>query len=90
MPAVFPMGAYNSLSVEKAPLSPLFNVTGICGDGEVQVIESTHTKGVRAFGVQFHPESFLSSHQDILRTNWLAEVALFHGLTGSKSNNLTD
>jgi anthranilate/para-aminobenzoate synthase component II len=55
-------------------------ITGLCENEEVQAVEYNRG-GVRSFGLQYHPESFKSEHQDVVLKNWLKEISrYFEGL----------
>lgn len=79
-PARFQAATYNSLVIrpgqpagtdDPARLVGL-KVVGTCEDGEVQAIETTGP--VKAAGVQFHPESFLSDDLSAFRDRWVAHA----------------
>ncbi len=69
----FHAATYNSLvlSVPKHQENKSLEarIAATCEFGEVQAIESVH--GVKAVGVQFHPESFLSDDFSRFRDRWL-------------------
>ena len=69
----FYAATYNSL-VLKVPKDQKIGsiqarIAATCEFGEIQAIESVH--GVKAVGVQFHPESFLSDDLSKFRDRWL-------------------
>ena len=72
-----PQGAvftrYHSLILERQSLDglPGVQVTATSHSGEVMAIQATHAP---AWGVQFHPESLLSTHGRTLLGNWLELV----------------
>ena len=69
------VGVYNSLVVLPHSQGPEWNINALCEFGEIQAM-SRHVPGqASAFGVQFHPESFLSEGSDVIRQNWLAALA---------------
>ncbi len=69
--ASFRAATYNSLVVEEATLPAPWRVTARCELGEVQAIAREVAGDADAFGIQFHPESFLSESAALLRGNWL-------------------
>jgi anthranilate/para-aminobenzoate synthase component II len=70
LPNPFEATRYHSLIVEE-PLPPDLEVTAFTTDGELMGIRhKTH----KTFGVQFHPESILTSHGKQLLGNFLAMV----------------
>ncbi len=71
MPPFFSAGSYHSLVVSESDLTDDAYVSCRCDSGEVQGIEWRY-KNWPAWGVQFHPESFLSDQMDIFRSNWLS------------------
>jgi para-aminobenzoate synthetase component II len=73
MPSTFQAGAYNSLVVNFHGLSlPAgWRISGICEHGDCQALSYSMPRCAPAFGVQFHPESFLSDGLQI-RENFLA------------------
>lgn len=70
----FKAATYNSLALRAPPnvgkASFPVRVTATCEFGDVQAIESV--TGIKAVGVQFHPESFLSDDISGFRDKWLA------------------
>lgn len=68
-PPTFKAASYNSLTV--SPHADGFEVIACCEEGEVQAIRLKNL-AAPAFGVQFHPESFMSEEADQLRSNWLS------------------
>ena len=68
----FRAGVYHSLVVEEASLPPDWQVLARDHLGEVQGMMWQPRRGLApAFGVQFHPESFLSEEADQIRAQWL-------------------
>ena len=68
------VGVYNSLVVLPHSQGPEWQINAICELGEIQAM-TRHVPGqASAFGVQFHPESFLSEGSDVIRRNWLAAL----------------
>lgn len=78
LPTSFAAATYNSLIVEPANgISPDWNVAAVDASGEIQSIRWRKAGRYPAFGMQFHPESFLTEHAETLRTNWIAEARKF-------------
>jgi anthranilate synthase/aminodeoxychorismate synthase-like glutamine amidotransferase len=75
MASGFRAAVYNSLAVERDSLPHPWRVTATCDSGDVAAIERRVAGEAPAFGVQFHPESFLSENAAALRANWLREIA---------------
>jgi anthranilate synthase/aminodeoxychorismate synthase-like glutamine amidotransferase len=75
LPRTFQAATYNSLVVDPTGLAADWRVTARCDQGEVQSLAWEPAHGAPAYGVQFHPESFLSEQRDALRTRWLAVVS---------------
>lgn len=71
----FHAALYNSLVVDEGSLPAPWVVTARCEQNEVQAIARLVPGRAPAFGIQFHPESFLSENADLLRTNWLRLAA---------------
>jgi len=70
VPNPFQVARYHSLAV--AHLSPELAVSATANDGVVMAIQH---RSARLFGVQFHPESFLTEHGFKLIENFLASGA---------------
>jgi anthranilate/para-aminobenzoate synthase component II len=64
----FKAATYNSLKAEGSLPSPWI-VSAVNEFGEIEGIERHDQKGI--FGLQFHPESFLSEFGDEIAFNWL-------------------
>jgi anthranilate/para-aminobenzoate synthase component II len=71
LPQPFEACRYHSLYVE-APLPAL--LVGLAHDHNGAVMALRHRTHA-TFGVQFHPESFRTTHGPALLANWLREVA---------------
>lgn len=69
IPSPVPMARYHSLAVAEPP--PPLRVTARDAHGAVMAIEH---EAAAVFGVQFHPESFLSPHGQQLLANFLRSV----------------
>ncbi len=80
VPANFSAATYNSLVVKLDPMNkPAINwmVNAVNQYGEIQGLTWTKDKEQSAFGVQFHPESFLTEEKLRLRQNWIGVVERF-------------
>ncbi len=83
-PAHFKAATYNSLVVTQDPhkkTSSDWDINAVNQHGEIQALTWTKPNAAPAFGVQFHPESFLTEEKLCLQRNWLSVVEKF---TGSK------
>ena len=69
LPSPFPATRYHSLIVEEATLPPDLVVTARSETGELMGLRH---RRLPVEGVQFHPESFLTSSGDALLRNFLA------------------
>lgn len=69
--APFRAATYNSLVVDEKSLRAPWRVTARCDRGEIQAIAREVPGEAPAFGIQFHPESFLSENAALLCSNWL-------------------
>lgn len=76
-PSAFKAASYNSLTLDPSGWSAGWEVVAVCDAGEVQAIRfGGEADGVvAAYGVQFHPESFLSDEAARLGANWARLVA---------------
>lgn len=75
VPSPFAAARYHSLMIN--PVSPDLLVTAQVGD----IVMGVEARGLPVFGVQFHPESFLTENGSILIRNFLATgPAKGHGL----------
>ena len=79
LPSPFGAARYHSLMAE--PNSPELEVTAWTEDG---VIMGLQHRAFPLHGVQFHPESFLTSHGHALAANFLAERIVGGGGQGPK------
>jgi anthranilate synthase component 2 len=68
MPKVFEGARYHSWIVNREGLPQHLKVTAI--DEEAQIMALRHTE-YDVKGVQFHPESILTEHGDIIIRNWI-------------------
>lgn len=77
-PESFQAATYNSLIVAHGSFTAPWRVTATCEQNEIQAIAYEDSGKQPAYGVQFHPESFLSEAKDILRANWLGVVMRYY------------
>lgn len=73
-PGSFKAAVYHSLVISPATLDLPWHIVATDELGEVQAIQRQVEGEAPAFGVQFHPESYLSEQAGRLRSNWLAAV----------------
>jgi anthranilate synthase component 2/para-aminobenzoate synthetase component 2 len=71
LPSPFPGARYHSLQVVRESVPGGLEITARTPDG---VIMGCRLRDTLAEGVLFHPESFLSSHSELLFRNFLADV----------------
>jgi anthranilate synthase component 2 len=71
LPSPFEAGRYHSLVVERSSLPRVLAVTSWTREGEVMGLRH---RTLDVEGVQFHPESVLTTHGKSLLGNWLARV----------------
>jgi len=74
LPWRFHAALYNSLVVAPDTLDFPWKVAAFCDQGEVQAIARELPGEAPAYGLQFHPESFLSENAEAIRTGWFAVV----------------
>ena len=72
LPNPFVATRYHSLAVERASLPGSLTVSAWTDDGEIMGLRSEST---RVEGVQFHPESILTTHGMALLRNWTTSLA---------------
>ncbi|RMD84296.1 MAG: aminodeoxychorismate/anthranilate synthase component II [Candidatus Dadabacteria bacterium] len=70
LPSPFKAARYHSLCIEKDSLTN-YTVTASTADGEIMAIAH---RDFPSFGIQFHPESFLTEGGEILIGNFLAKL----------------
>ena len=70
LPTPFVAGRYHSLIVDPASLPACLQVTARVGD-EIMAVQHRNQP---TFGVQFHPESILTPHGDLLLRNFLSLI----------------
>lgn len=72
------VAAYNSLSIDGIEQREGIRILARCEGEEIQALSCQKQEGsALAFGVQFHPESFLTEHRQMLRANWLNYVSIW-------------
>lgn len=71
IPSPFPAARYHSLVVDPRSARPPLSVSARAPDGTVMGLR---VDGEPVYGVQFHPESYLTPHGDRLLGNFLAEA----------------
>jgi len=69
IPDPFRAMRYHSLALEEASLPPFFQIIARSEDDEIMAIEN---QALGLFGVQFHPESFLTEPGNRILKNFLA------------------
>ncbi len=72
LPSPFVATRYHSLLVERASLPSCFEISAETTEGEIMALRH---KGFAVEGVQFHPESILTTCGKQLLGNWLASLA---------------
>jgi len=71
LPSPFEATRYHSLVVERASLPDCLEVTAWTAEGEIMGLRH---KTRRVEGVQFHPESILTTHGKELLANWVRSL----------------
>jgi len=91
MPKRFDAATYNSLilkqNLQRSDPSD-WVVNAVDQYGEIQAVTWTKCDAQPAFGVQFHPESFLTVEKIRLRENWLEVVSQFMNTRTLKQNRV--
>ncbi|MFT4191021.1 MAG: aminodeoxychorismate/anthranilate synthase component II [Comamonas sp.] len=72
LPRQFTVNRYHSLSIERASLPPVLEVTAWTDDGEIMGVRH---RTLDVEGVQFHPESILTEHGHDMLRNFLERPA---------------
>lgn len=72
IPADFPAGRYHSWVIRKGTLTADFRVTATDSTGEIMAIQHRH---YAVHGVQFHPESIMTTHGYQMLENFLSYAA---------------
>jgi len=68
LPNPFEVGRYHSLTVLHESLPAELEVLATSGDGQIMALRH---RQFPVFGVQFHPESILTEHGDLIMQNFL-------------------
>jgi anthranilate synthase/aminodeoxychorismate synthase-like glutamine amidotransferase len=68
---------YHSLVVENGPVKKGWKISATCSNKEIMGLTYDVVDHAKAFGMQYHPESFLSEQSDVLLKNFLDEVSDF-------------
>ena len=68
LPSPFEATRYHSLVVERATLPDCLEITAWTAEGEIMGLSH---RGYDVHGVQFHPESILTTHGKELLANWV-------------------
>ncbi len=68
LPETIPVARYHSLAADPDTMPASLRVTARTADGEIMAV--SHTE-YAVFGVQFHPESILTPHGEIILKNFL-------------------
>lgn len=76
LPEIFRVVRYHSLAVKKESLPDCFKVTSHSSDGEIMSLEH---KDKPIYGVQFHPESYLTEHGIEMIKNFIGECYDYKG-----------
>jgi para-aminobenzoate synthetase component 2 len=71
LPNPVSMTRYHSLAVVPSTVPPVLEVTATTADGLVMGLRH---RTARIEGVQFHPESVISTHGEALLSNWLTTI----------------
>jgi anthranilate/para-aminobenzoate synthase component II len=81
----FRAAVYHSLAASTAPpasLAPGWRITASCEDGDIQALCREVPGEAPAYGLQFHPESFLSAAcAPVIRRNWLSALSRWDSRT---------
>ncbi|TNH07899.1 anthranilate synthase component II [Testudinibacter sp. TR-2022] len=67
LPQSFKIGLYHSWAIKNLP--PCLQATAVDQDGTLMAMQH---RTLPIFGVQFHPESFITEHGEQMLRNWLA------------------
>ena len=73
IPQKFKAVRYHSLCAEKSSLPVELEIEAFSSDGTIQAVK--HVKN-KIFGVQFHPESFMTEYGDVLLSNFISIAGL--------------
>ncbi|WP_424409480.1 anthranilate synthase component II [Pasteurella sp. PK-2025] len=72
LPAEFQIGLYHSWAIREQHFPDSLQITAHCQE---EVVMAFQHKQLPIYGVQFHPESFMTEHGEQLLRNWLAYQA---------------
>ena len=72
LPASIPVARYHSLAADPETLPPVLRVTARTADGEIMAVQHIDCP---VFGVQFHPESILTPHGELILQNFMEVTA---------------
>jgi para-aminobenzoate synthetase component 2 len=72
LPSPFEATRYHSLIVDRATLPACLDITAWTAEGEIMGVRH---KERAVEGVQFHPESFLTTHGKELLANWVSSLS---------------
>ena len=70
MPQTFQIGLYHSWAVNEQNFPTALQITARCDDN---IIMAMQHKTLPIYGVQFHPESYISEYGEQILRNWLQE-----------------
>lgn len=76
IPQKFKAVRYHSLCAEKSSIPDELEIEAFSSDGTIQAVK--HVK-YPLFGVQFHPESFMTEHGDTLLENFISIADQYRG-----------
>ena len=76
LPSPFQATRYHSLLVERASLPDVLEITAWTEEGEIMGLRH---KERAVEGVQFHPESILTTHGKELLANWVGRLTMARG-----------
>lgn len=68
LPSEFTVGLYHSWAVSQKDFPIQLDITAICGDGIIMAIQ--HCR-LPVYGIQFHPESYISEYGERILKNFL-------------------
>lgn len=71
IPSPFTAARYHSLALDPVSLPNCLLATALADDGELMAFRHRHFP---IHGVQFHPESILSEHGEVIMQNWLSTL----------------
>jgi anthranilate synthase/aminodeoxychorismate synthase-like glutamine amidotransferase len=77
LPRSFEAACYNSLTLSGTPKSTSIKLIAKDDTDEIQGLALELESDYTAFGVQFHPESFMGDELTAIRDNWLMQVQAY-------------